>query len=328
MNRIVPFLGGLWSRGIDTICIREPDSLRLRVPAALRLAVRRDLAWARARLREARNAGPGARGDEAALRSFRMLLFIVGTVSTGRALDPEDAIAAGAALVRTRAQRMTDRVLSLARGSSPAEPLAQSELRELILVCERTDALIDLRSDRARRLQRQMTWIALILTVTIVARAALGPSNLARDGEVTASSVCSVTPPPPSFGSKLGRVVDGVHFEGPGPGEEYGQTSFAVCTEVEMHPWVQLDLHREHVLTRARIWGRSDCCWGDELPLALQVSSDGRHFESVAVTETPLTAASAWNISLGGRKARYVRLYNTSNVLRSITLSELEVDGY
>jgi hypothetical protein len=328
VNRIVPFFVGMWSSGMDALFIREPDSLRLRVPAALRLAVRQDLAGARACLREANNAGPGARRDEAALCSFRTLLSIVGTVSTSNPLDPESVIATGASIVGARSRRPSDRVLSLAREPSPAAPLTASELRDVIAACERTDALIDTRSDRARRLQRQVTWLALILTAAIAARASLGPSNLAPDGEVTASSICSATLPPPPFGSKLGRVADGVRFEGPGSGEQYGNTSFAVCTGMEVHPWVQVDLHREHVLTRALVYGRSDCCWGDELPLAIQVSSDGQHFESVAVKDTPLTAAFAWNVSLGGRKARYVRLYNTSTEARSITLSELEVDGY
>lgn len=123
-------------------------------------------------------------------------------------------------------------------------------------------------------------------------------------------------------------MVDGESREGPGVGAREGESTFALCTELEVHPWVQIDLGTQRRVDLARVFGRADCCWGDnDLPLSLQLSADGNTFETIAVRNEPFSSEDPWRVAVGGRVARFVRLYGETSERKNMVLSEVEVIG-
>ena len=147
---------------------------------------------------------------------------------------------------------------------------------------------------------------------------AVSPRNLALAGQVSASSTCPDVPESPLGKPPLYRVVDGREAE----------QRFAVCTNVEHQPWVKVDLGALHRIERAVIYPRTDCCYGElELPLTLQVSADGEHFENVGTQHSPATVAFPWRFALHGVRARYVRVISEADEARHVVLGELEVYG-
>lgn len=146
----------------------------------------------------------------------------------------------------------------------------------------------------------------------------LTPKNLALGKPVKASTTCGGTPAAALGKEPLHRVVDGRRRE----------QAFAVCTEVEAKPWVQVDLGRPHRIDRVVAYPRTDCCYGEqELPVSVELSNDGQHFEIVATRSTPATTNFPWRFTIEGRGARYVRLSTDSKEPRHVVLGELEVYG-
>jgi hypothetical protein len=177
---------------------------------------------------------------------------------------------------------------------------------------------IESRTPRELLVSRWSCWAGVAALPLAVAWWALSPRNLALARQVSASSICQHTPEPPLGKPALYRVVDGREAE----------QRFAVCTNLERHPWVQVDLGGLHRIDRVVIYPRTDCCYGElELPLTLQVSADGKHFESVGASATPATAEFPWRFALRGSRARYVRVTSESAEARHVVLGEIEVYG-
>lgn len=260
-------------------------------------------------------------------QALRTLLVFAGRVSQPAVSDEASELALGIATVEATLPKRLRRVLARFSAGVPAQ-LGIRDQRSLIELCEWIDALLDDRSPRARKVGEWLPWVGVAAAVIVIAFAILKPHNLALGKEVTASSVCSLTPPARPGQERLSRVTDGVVLEAPGVGSDWGETNFALCTNQERHAWVKVDLGSERSLSSAVVYNRSDCCWGtDDLPLSIQTSSDNMHFETVATRDRPFSTELPWRVSLGQRKARYVRLYTESSAPRSIVVSELEVHG-
>lgn len=110
---------------------------------------------------------------------------------------------------------------------------------------------------------------------------AFGSRNIGRGRSVTASSMCPSTPAAEPGEKRLSRVVDGVIHE---------RSSYAVCTQLEVHPWVMVDLGKVRSVDRVVVHPRSDCCWGDyDLPMQVELSVDKSKFVALATKHKPFT---------------------------------------
>jgi hypothetical protein len=105
-------------------------------------------------------------------------------------------------------------------------------------------------------------------------------------------------------------------------------SSYEVCTNFESRPWLTVDLQGEHKLTKAVIYYRGDCCQGSfDLPAVLELSEDGTNFTEVGRRTTAYSAQDPWTVSLGGKKAKVVRLRVDTNEPKELVLNEVEIYG-
>lgn len=70
-------------------------------------------------------------------------------------------------------------------------------------------------------------------------------------------------------------------------------------------PWIEFDLATSHKVSKVRIENRSDCCADRADPLAIEVSSDQKHWKKVAHHEGMFTT---WDASFSPVDARYLRI--------------------
>lgn len=227
----------------------------------------------------------------------------------------DDPLSALAQLSGARAHARTlDRLRGL--DSTPIGRRQEYEsLERLFAWLEARDVPLTVREVRASRWLRCSS-LGVVLTSLVFY--ALTPKNVALGKPVKASTTCGYTPAPALGKAALHRVVDGRQRE----------QSFAICTEVEPKPWVQVDLGRPHRISRVVAYPRTDCCYGEqELPVSVELSNDGQLFEIVATSSTPATTNFPWRFTLEGRSARYVRLSTDSKEPRHVVLGELEVYG-
>ena len=310
---------------VASVWLAQRASQRVVVPAEMR-------AESRNRKRHARELLSSADGSPRFVRSqleqaLQTLLVLAGRVSQPSLTDDSAALGAGFEMVDATLPARLRPILARF-SSSNAEPMSQRDERSLRELCEWIDALLDDRPPRERRLAAWLPRLGLGAALLVLAFVLLKPGNLALGKAVSASSLCSLTPPPRPGQERLSRVTDGIVLEAPGIGSEWGETNFALCTKEEVHPWVTVDLGSERSLSRAVVYNRSDCCWGrGDLPVSIQTSTDNLHFETVATRDRPFSTELPWAVSLEHRKARYVRLYSESAEGRSIVVSELEVYG-
>jgi len=264
---------------------------------------------------------------------------------------PPAAIAEREAAVRATAARLGSAAIAAPpevrrgldhAGRSEAEPpTGPDAFRDLAAACEWMDMVIDAQSQRERALRAELAgvlaWprgavIAGVAVLLVLASVWLAPRNLALGRTVTASSICGATPAPPAVGrrlpDRLGRLVDGVKVEGAMSRVEWAHGSFAACTELEVHPWITVDLGGDHAIDEVVVYNRADCCWGvDDIPIEIQISGDNRTFVRVASRTQPFTDDFPWRASFATRRGRYVRLYNPVNLPKNLVLAEIEVHG-
>jgi hypothetical protein len=187
---------------------------------------------------------------------------------------------------------------------------------------------VDTHAHRELLLQRALRWAGVTVALGATVYLVVGSTNVARGRTVSASSICPHTREAPPGMDALSRLTDGTRVEGwVGPGHEWGQVAFAMCTELELHPWVTVDLGRERTIREVVVYGRSDCCWEETVPLDVQLSVDNQAFVTVATRTDPFTADFPWKVEVEGRRARYVRLYQMRDTPANIVLSEVEVYG-
>jgi hypothetical protein len=104
--------------------------------------------------------------------------------------------------------------------------------------------------------------------------------------------------------------------------------TYDICTNSEINPWAIVDLGQVYPLSKAKVYDRDDCCWGQyDLPAVLEISVDGTNYQEVARQTTAYTAAKPWVVPIGGKPARYVRIRVDSREPRELVLTELEVFG-
>ncbi len=166
---------------------------------------------------------------------------------------------------------------------------------------------VDARSVVELRALRYGRVAALVLVPLLLlggwARAALLPRNIAL-GKPVYTSPLRFNPPNPS------QVTDG-----------RTRGTYNVHTVRQAHPFVTVDLERSYHVDRVRVYNRGDGWFDDMVPLTLQVSEDGTHFQDAAKRTEGF---HVWTADLGGREARYVRVTKDQGY---IALMEIEVYG-
>jgi hypothetical protein len=153
-----------------------------------------------------------------------------------------------------------------------------------------------------------------VVLVSLLALAAIGavvltlrPSNIAFHKPATASGTAGSTSPAAAVD---GRAYGNNGFQSEGPS-----------------PWLTIDLGRRYAITEADIYTRHDCCFDQSVPLAFEVSDDGKTFRTIATREAPFEMLEAWNIKFGSTTvARYVRLHTLKDSV--LYLNEVELSGW
>jgi hypothetical protein len=83
---------------------------------------------------------------------------------------------------------------------------------------------------------------------------------------------------------------------------------FALHTDTEDSPHVDIDLLGDYSLDRIAVYNRSDGWWDDCLPLVVEVSRDGTTFSEIGRREEHFGFDVPWTVEASGRVARIVRL--------------------
>ena len=294
----------------------QPKEGRIQVARTARLRVRAELERIAADFESAQAEADPARRGALANRALRCLWEVIGRAD--REEPATDPLSAGIARVRATLPEGPLR-LALERNAQ-ADRVAPrvTEFRATSELFLWTLALVDLRSERQRWLEPWLCRGPLAVVLLLAIRLLAGPHQISLGRGVTASSICAHTPDAPYARPRLDRVVDGVESE----------ARLAVCTDNEVHPWIQVDLGEIRVVTRVLVHGRSDCCWGlDDTPLSIQVSDDGERFRTVAVREELIMVDFPWRASIPSTPARYVRIANESNEIKNIVINEIEIYG-
>jgi len=81
--------------------------------------------------------------------------------------------------------------------------------------------------------------------------------------------------------------------------------NFFFHTEQEDHPNIVFDLHGVHSLSAVVVENRRDCCAERGLPLIVQVSTDEKHWKTVATRRDEFTT---WRANFPTEQARWVKL--------------------
>jgi len=291
-----------------------PRARLLAVPtsraAEVRAQVRRAEATASTALRAP--APLDARLSRAAIRE--LLLIVAGLRNIDRP-EPEALQEAAAwVLADLRAPELRDGLKAYLDGDAAAPPPVST----LVAVASHLAALVDTRTPRELALKRATLLVALVLCAGFGIKLAFRARNFALGRTVTASSTCPYTPPAPYRSKRLGRAVDGVRDE----------KTFAVCTNKEVRPWIQVDLAKVRTVSDVVVYPRTECCFGQaDLPLSVEISKDDKKYTPIGTTKVPFTSDSPWTVEAGNRQARYVRLTTKTPEARSIVISEIEVHG-
>lgn len=139
-----------------------------------------------------------------------------------------------------------------------------------------------------RRRARWLASAALLAALILLIGSALRAPNYAEEARWTTSSAVDGSP------------THGVGFTALPLGP------FFFHTELETNPWLEFDLGRERSISSIVVDNRPDCCAERALPLVAEVSTDHRHYTSVAeCRDNFLTCKRRFPPT----SARYVRLH-------------------
>ena len=260
---------------------------------------------------------PSPLAERLAGEAVRDLLLIVASLRGIEDADPESRLREAAAWVLSELKSSVLR--DGLRDCLDLDTKERPRVSTLVAVASHLAALIDTRTPREIVLKHVTLLVALVLLVTCGVRSVFGPKNLALGRAVTASSVCAYTPPAGYRLERLGRVVDGARLE----------KTFAMCTDKQAKPWIEVDLAGMHTISDVIVYARTDCCWGqDDLPLSVEISKDDKRFTTIGTRRSPFTDDMPWRVDAGDRRARYVRLIIKAPEARNIVISEIEVHGH
>ena len=85
-------------------------------------------------------------------------------------------------------------------------------------------------------------------------------------------------------------------------------------------PFIQLDLGSVQRIKRIVVYNRVDCCQKDNVPLAIELSTDAKKFTTVAKVDA---AFEKWDMPVGPTNARFLRAHLRTT--GELILNEIEV---
>jgi hypothetical protein len=135
-----------------------------------------------------------------------------------------------------------------------------------------------------------------------------GDTNLALNKPATASST--------THGAYPSRAVDG------NTNGDWSANS-VVHTDVNINPWMQVDLQASPFIGSVVLWPRTDCCTDRLSNFRLRVSDDGTNWQDFFY---PGIASPQATITVN-RNARYVRVQLEGTAGRVLNIAEMQVFG-
>jgi hypothetical protein len=310
---------------IDFFLLREAERRLIHLSPAKRVYLRTELQGAIA-LMQAADRMP--RHAERTALAIQALLRLTSAVYCSRSQDTQASVemmettTALEFLISLPQCHDHHEAIAHMRGMDLTRPYAlikHTQLQQLFGTLER---LLDTRTPRDFALARLTRGSLLVLALVVAVWSLTSPRNLARGKEVYASSIHHDTPAERYGQPRLSRVVDGLRTEKP----------FALATELQVKPWVTVDLDRNYRLSSVVICGRGRGDWvynfsNDELPVTLSVSTDNKLFRPVALRTLPIEWSVPWRVELHGAAARYVRLSSYAPGAKRIVINEFEIYG-
>jgi hypothetical protein len=106
-------------------------------------------------------------------------------------------------------------------------------------------------------------------------------------------------------------------------GEKDG--TFGFHSHLEDNPWWSVDLQRPYRINSIKVFGRGDCCYDQSVPIALEVSDDGKSFRKIAERTEAFSEKDPWVVRPASTFARLVRVRAEHNGY--LVLSEVEIYG-
>ena len=132
--------------------------------------------------------------------------------------------------------------------------------------------------------------VALAVALVVLLTLAFKSENVARGKPVQISSRRPGTPNPAG-------AVDG---------EKDGH--FGFHTNLEDGPWLRIDLQQPYAIKTVVVYNRGDGYEDQVLPLAIELSEDGKNWREVSVRTARFTESSPWKANLHGARGRHVQL--------------------
>jgi F5/8 type C domain-containing protein len=189
-------------------------------------------------------------------------------------------------------------------------PAALAAAEDLQLALHWALEVLNRPTEQQRNLQRCIRFAAvgaIVLLLFVASTAWLQRlPNLALGRPVSASSV--------AFGGTPDKAVDGVR---------YGALGFH--SDGPSSAWWSVDLGRAYTLERVVAYGRADCCFDQSVPLAFEVSLDGKKYRRISERTELFTQSDPWLIPGQANIARFIRFRTLRKT--HLVLSEIEVYG-
>jgi hypothetical protein len=209
-------------------------------------------------------------------------------------------------------RRLLEPLLDCARGEARLAALGEAERRRVLDtlagLAQKLAEPLEAEADVVRR-QRVACWLRRLIPIALASvlfgyslLALLGRENLALHKPVVVSSA------EPKVRANPRQLVDGDH------------KNLAFHTQKGAGQHATIDLGTVQQITTIDVYNRFDCCQGRALPLRIEVSTDGRTYQSVARRTESFTL---WSAALPPTAARYVRLIAEANTFFHLT--EVEV---
>ena len=288
-----------------------------------RIEIRHEHEAATRLMLEAERAETPQRRVELATAALKQLTSAVAVAnrrsSDGGVLDPSDEVAVRQEILGLPGIERHERVLASLIGESRPARLGKQLFLEMAALFGDLELHMDVRTPREFRVTRLFRATAVCVSAACLGWIMVRPTNLARGKPVSASSRCESMPAPPFAEPALSRAVDGVRHE----------STYAICTEKEVHPFITVDLDAVHAISEIVVYGRSEGNWGlDEVPARLELSTDDKVFETIGRTSTAYMPDLPWTVKLAKKRARFVRLSADSDRAQQFYLNEIEVYGY
>jgi hypothetical protein len=196
-------------------------------------------------------------------------------------------------------------------GESAVATLAPAERRSALAAmsahARRVAAPLEYDALALRHVTRQR-WLRMALVATAVG-ALLGLSHLARRPNLALHRPVVASDSDPTFGVDPQRVVDG------------DRSNLGFHTTDRADAMITIDLGTVRRITRVDVYNRADCCQERVVPLALELSDDGKDYRFVTRNDRVF---DLWRVRLPSpTMARFVRLKHETAA--PFHLSEVEV---